>query len=186
MSLEQLSQLAQIVGTIGAIVSLLFVASQIRHNTRVLERNEHNTTMNEWTQIRQTIVTNRDVAELMTAGLRGDRALDAADQLRLEQMLQECAWAAFHTWERTRRGVFPNGTFEATAGAFMRDLLRTTRGADWWERAKPEGLVPFFVAEMDALVDNSSTPAHRIDQSHDLGHAGAWARESSIPFAALA
>ena len=39
---------------------------------------------------------HRDIAELMTAGLHAERALDAADQLRLEQMLQENAWAAFH------------------------------------------------------------------------------------------
>jgi hypothetical protein len=186
VSLQQLSQLAQIVATIGGIVSLLFVASQIRHNTRVLERNEHNSTMNEWTQIRQTIVTRRDIAELMTAGLDGDRALDAADQLRLDQMLRECVWAAFHTWERTRRGVFPKGTFEATAGAFICDLLRTPRGTDWWQRSKPEGLVPFFVADMDRLIGVTPTPAQRIDASPVRGRAAAWPPESAIAFAASA
>ena len=150
MTLEQLSHLAQIVGTAGAIVSLLFVASQIRHNTRARERNEHNTTMTEWTLIRQAMVTNRDVAELMTAGLSGERDLDAADHLRLGLMLQECAWAAFHTWERTKRGVFPRGTFEATAGAYMCELLRTKRGGAWWEGAKRKGFVPGFVTDLDA------------------------------------
>ena len=42
--------------------------------------------------IRQAIAGNRDIAELVTAGLSGERAaLDAADQLRLEQMLAEYA-----------------------------------------------------------------------------------------------
>ena len=40
MSLEQLSYLAQIVGSVGVIVSLLFVGSQIKQNTRALERND--------------------------------------------------------------------------------------------------------------------------------------------------
>jgi hypothetical protein len=39
MTLEQLSYLAQIADSIGVIVSLLFVGSQIRQNTRALERN---------------------------------------------------------------------------------------------------------------------------------------------------
>jgi hypothetical protein len=73
--------------------------------------------MEQWTVIRQAIAQNRDIAELMTTGLRGESDLDAADQLRLEQMLQEHAWAAFHIWDRTQRGIFPKGTFEATAGA---------------------------------------------------------------------
>src|SRR5437868_10518855 len=85
--------------------------------------------MEQWTVIRQAIAGNRDIAELVTAGLSGERAaLDAADQLRLEQMLAEYAWAAFHIWDRTQRGIFPKGTFESTAGPLLCGLLRTARG----------------------------------------------------------
>src|SRR5436309_14594738 len=118
MSLEQLSYLAQIIASVGVIASLIFVGLQIKHNTGALQRDEHNSTMAQWTVLRQAIATNRDIAELMTDGLRGTRALDAADQLRLEQMLQEYAWASFHIWDRTQRGVFPKGTFELTTGPF--------------------------------------------------------------------
>ena len=152
MSLEQLSYLAQIVGSVGVIVSLLFVGSQIRQNTRALERNEHNSTMAQWTVIRQAIATDRDIADLMTAGLSGERKLDAADQLRLEQMLQECAWASFHIWDRTQRGVFPKGTFEATAGVYLCGLLRTPAGRAWWDGSKQHGFIPQFVADVDAQL----------------------------------
>src|SRR5712675_3732616 len=116
MSFEQISYLAQIVASVGVIVSLIFVGLQIRQNTGALQRNEHNSTMAQWTVIRMAIARNRDIAVLMTTGLYGDSAIDAADQLRLEQMLQEYAWASFHIWERTQRGIFPKGTFEWTAG----------------------------------------------------------------------
>ena len=128
MSFEQISYLAQIVASVGVIVSLIFVGLQIRQNTGALQRNEHNSTMAQWTVIRMAIAKNRDIAELMTAGLHGERAMDAADQLRLEQMLQEHAWAAFHIWDRTQRGIFPKGTFEATGGALLDGLLRTPGG----------------------------------------------------------
>lgn len=158
MSLEQLSYLAQIVGSVGVIVSLLFVGSQIRQNTRALERNEHNSTMTQWTVIRQAIATNGDMAELMTAGLSGERTLGAADRLRLEQMLQECAWASFHIWDRTQRGVFPKGTFEATADMYLRDLLRTAGGRVWWDSAKHKGFIPKFVADVDAVLAGADAP----------------------------
>ena len=47
--------------------------------------------MGQLTVIRQAIAQNRDIAELMTAGLHGERTMDAADQLRLGQMLAEQA-----------------------------------------------------------------------------------------------
>ena len=152
MSLEQVSYLAQIIGSAGVMLSLVFVGLQVRQNTAALQRNEHNSTMSQWTVIRMGIVENRDLAELMTDGLAGLRALDAADQLRLEQFLQENAWAAFHIWDRTQRGVFPKGTFEASGGALLCGVLKTPQGAVWWRGAKGVGFVPAFVADVDAML----------------------------------
>src|SRR4051794_26424614 len=152
MSFEQISYLAQIVASVGVVVSLIFVGRQIRQNTGALQRNEHNNTMAQWTVIRMAIAKHRDIAELMTAGLQGERVLDAVDQLRLEQMLQENAWAAFHIWERTQRGIFPKGTFEATGGALLNSLLRTSGGGTWWRSNKQIGFPPGFVSDVDAIL----------------------------------
>ena len=51
MSLEQLFYLAQIVGSVAVIVSLVFVGLQIKENTAALQRNEHNSTMAQQVQI---------------------------------------------------------------------------------------------------------------------------------------
>ena len=167
MSFEKLSYLAQIVASIGVIVSLLFVGLQIRQNTGALQRNEHNSTMAQWTVIRMAIAKHRDVAELMTAGLHGERALDAADQLRLEQMLQENLWASFHIWERTQRGIFPKGTFELAVGPHLSVLLRTERGEAWWRSAKGSGFIPGFVADVDAVLakDNGASVVANVGTS---------------------
>ena len=156
MSFEQLSYLAQMVASVGVIVSLIFVGLQIRQNTGALQRNEHNSTMAQWTVIRMAIAKHRDIAELMTAGLHGESALDPADQLRLEQMLQENAWASFHIWERTQRGIFPKGTFELTAGVLLSGLLKTERGAAWWSTAKHFGFIPAYVKDVDAVLAKGS------------------------------
>lgn len=152
MTLEQLFYFAQIVASVGVIASLGFIAVQIRANTAALQRSEHNSTMAQWTVIRMAVAQNRDIAELMTAGLHGELPLDAADQLRLEQVLAENAWAAYHIWDRTQRGIFPRGTFELTGGALLRGLLRTARGGTWWRSAKQTGFVPGFVADVDAML----------------------------------
>jgi hypothetical protein len=157
MSLAQLADLAQLVAAIGVVLSLIFVGLQIKHNTAALQRNEHNSTMAQWTVIRQAIATNRDIAELMTSGLRGERALDAADQLRLEHMLNEQLWASFHIWDRTQRGVFPKGTFELSTGQYLKDILNTPRGGAWWAAAKKSAFPPPFVAYVDAVLGPSRT-----------------------------
>jgi hypothetical protein len=152
MSLEQLAWLSQIIGTAVVVLSLLFVGLQVRQNTRALERNEHNSTMAQWTVIRMAIAQDRGIADLVANGLHGDRPLDAADTLRLEQLLAEYAWASFHIWDRTQRGVFPPGTFELTAGPLLADVLDTPRGRAWWNGAKTAGFIPAYAAAVDAVL----------------------------------
>jgi hypothetical protein len=154
MNWDAIVAISQLVVAVGVILSLVFVGLQIKQNTRALQRAEHNSTMEQWTVIRQAIAQNRDIAELMTAGLQAERGLDAADQLRLEQMLAEHAWAAFHIWDRTQRGIFPKGTFEVTGGALSAALLRTPGGGSWWQSAKQTGygFPPGFVADVDAIL----------------------------------
>ena len=55
MSFEQISYFAQIVASVGVIASLIFVGLQIKHNTGALQRNEHNSTMAQWTVIRMAV-----------------------------------------------------------------------------------------------------------------------------------
>ncbi len=152
MNWETIVAISQLVAAVGVILSLLFVGLQVRQNTNVLQRNEHNSTMEQWTVIRMAIAKHRDIAELMTSGLQGGTTLDAADQLRLEQMLSEQTWAAFQIWERTQRGVFPKGTFELTTGPHLCGLLGTTRGSAWWHSAGNSGFIPAFANEVDALL----------------------------------
>lgn len=152
MTLEAAFYLAQIIASVGVVVSLGFIAVQIRANTAALQRGEHNSTMTQWTVIRMAIAQHRDIAQLMTAGLNGEIAIDSADQLRLEQLLQENAWAAFHIWDRTQRGIFPKGTFQLTGGVLLCGLLRTLRGGAWWRSAKHTGFIPEFVADVDAML----------------------------------
>jgi hypothetical protein len=175
--IEQIFYFSQSVASVGVIASLGFIAVQIRANTAALQRSQHNSTMAQWTVIRMAVAQNRDVAELMAAGLRGESALDAADQLRLEQLLQENAWAAFHIWDRTQRGILPKGTFELTGGAALRDLLGTPRGGAWWSRAKHVGFVPGYVLDVDAMLGKETDVSVAGGQRPQAGPAGGVASD---------
>ena len=70
-------------------------------------------------------------------------------------MLSEELWACFHIWDRTQRGIFPKGTFEA-GGGLVAGLLKTPGGTVWWQSASRSGygFPPPFVAAVDAILKN--------------------------------
>lgn len=153
MTLDQLALVSGIAGSVGIVLSMVFVGLQIRQQTAALNRNEHNSTMEQWTVIRMAIAKHRDIAELMTAGTQGERRLDSADQLRLDMLLNEHLWAAFHIWDREQRGIFPRGAFELTGAQLVLPLLETPGGEAWWRRSKNAGFLPPYVAVIDGLLD---------------------------------
>ena len=151
MSLQELTNLAEITASVVVVLSLIFVAYQIKQNGSQLQRNEHNSTMAQWSTIRMAIVENRDVAEIWRKGLHGEGELDATDQFRLESMLAEQLWVAYHVWERTRRGVLTEGTFDQAVAPLTPAWLSTPGGAPWWSIAK-RNYPPLFAADVDAAL----------------------------------
>ena len=151
MSLQEFTNLAEIVASVAVFVSLIFVGYQMRQNTNQLQRNEHNSTMAQWSTIRMMLVENRDVAEIWRSGLHGERELDATDQFRLESLLAEQLWAAYHVWERTKRGILKEGGFQEAVAPLTPAWLSTPRGAPWWSDAK-RNYPPLFVADVEAAL----------------------------------
>jgi hypothetical protein len=152
MSLEQLSYLAQILGSVGVVISLVFVGLQIKHNTSALVRNEHNSTMAQWTVIRQAIATNRDVAELMTAGSTGSASSTRPTGCGWSRCCRSTPGLRSTSGTGLQRGVFPPGTFEWSCGELLGRMLRTQAGGRWWRDAKNMGFVPAFVRDVDAVL----------------------------------
>ena len=151
MSIQDFTNLTEIVASVGVIVSLIFVGYQMRQNTSQLQRNEHNSTMAQWSTIRMVSVEHRDVAEIWREGLHGERELDVTDQFRLETLLTEQLWAAYHVWERTKRGILTEGTFHEAVAPLVPAWLSTPRGAPWWSAAKRH-YPPSFVADVDTAL----------------------------------
>jgi len=118
----------------------------------------------------KTVTSNRPAHGLLfpillrrASGLDGIIPQKNTENLRLEQMLAEQAWAAFHIWDRTQRGIFPKGTFEATGGALLGGLLKTTGGGTWWRTAKQIGFPPGFVSDVDAVLARNGEEAVSVN-----------------------
>jgi uncharacterized protein YoxC len=55
MNWDAIVAISQLIAALGVILSLVFVGLQIKQNTRALQRTQHNSTMEQWTVIRQAV-----------------------------------------------------------------------------------------------------------------------------------
>ncbi|MFO1014075.1 MAG: hypothetical protein U1E50_09955 [Caulobacteraceae bacterium] len=151
MSLTEIAEVSQIVGAIAVVVSLIYVAFQLRQTQAALVRAEANATQDQFSAIRLAIVSDPDVARLWRLALEGEASGEAVDELRVEYLIAEQMWASFHVWDRARRGLSASGDWTKTGARQLVRMLSTERGRTWWSRAK-RGLAPAFVADLDSML----------------------------------
>ena len=118
--LDELGNIGDFLGGIGVVVTLVYLAAQIRQNTAQLRANaesmrtaaldETQRSMNHW---REAIIHRKDVAELWERGLSSGDQLDSADQIRFGLLLGELiyAWQAIY-----RRAVNAEVTLSRKSG----------------------------------------------------------------------
>ena len=118
----------------------------------------------------------------MTTGLSGERGLDSADKLRLDQMLREMAWAPSHVWDRTLRGIFPKGTFEQTG----REAQPATDAPGCRSRKDAASVSIYLGADSCVRIaastcERSTSPLNRAATSPRRSIRKLWGRPRILP-----
>jgi hypothetical protein len=157
MSLTAFASVAEIVGAIAVVASLIFVGVQLQQHTIQLKRAEKNATNAEASVIRQSVLLNSDVAELVHAAVHETRALSPVEVDRFNVLLWEIAYLLLQFWDRTNYGLFlREEEFEKVTRSFS-PYFSSKLGRVWWQTAK--GVVRSdFAADFEKLIPGMNLP----------------------------
>ena len=82
MNWEAISAIGQIVGAIAVVISLIYLARQIRSNARATRRAEMRSTLDSLYQLIRQITEHADLAELRSRGYADFESLEGTDRAR--------------------------------------------------------------------------------------------------------
>ena len=132
--LEDLGNIGDFVGGIGVIATLIYLAIQIRQNTRAVRtasRQEIVAGARDWNRL----LVDPEVAEAFTRGHDGYPRMEAADATRYRAVMHDLALfmqGAFALWES---GALEDETYHAYFD-FFAIQISTPGGAEWWATAR--------------------------------------------------
>jgi hypothetical protein len=161
VNLEVLGNIGDFLGGIGVVVTLVYLAAQIRQNTaqlrsnaegeRVAAADETTRSLGRWQDV---IVSRRDVAVLWERGLAGDCELDSTDQLRFEYLAARVIQIWHAVYRRSMRAKDDEhwGVFHP----FIRMFLRQPGFSDVWHRSR-SAYPPDFIDEIERVRGDSTT-----------------------------
>lgn len=111
--LEQISSFAEIVGVIAVVVSLLYLAVQVRMSARATRLTAAHSIAESWRDTAGIIASSSDLAEILTRGFVDRDSLSGPERLRFHSYLQNLLKifedAYYHMREDTLEEEFWNG-----------------------------------------------------------------------------
>lgn len=156
MSIQDLGALGEVVGALAVVVSLLYVAYQVRQsasqielNSRHLRASMYHATNDNFYRWYALVAQDAELASLWTRGLRGE-PLSPEERTRVYSAFAMLLLAFESNFEQRRLGTVKRDALVVSAPVLVR-LLATPLLRQWWERQAPTVLTPEFRAAVDAL-----------------------------------
>ena len=142
MTLEDLGNIGEFVGALGVVISLAYLAIQIRQNTRQITENtnalklsEESAAQRNFSGLRLLLIGDPEASKIFERGLAADRSLDATDLFRFGQMLQQTLYSVQVLFRQVNRGFLPRERWSASNNQLER-LAAAPGFLDWWQDTK--------------------------------------------------
>jgi hypothetical protein len=149
MNWDAVGAIGEWVGAISVVVTLAYLARQMRLHTRQLRRSEQNTTMEQFSKLRLAVAQDAELARLLLTAETDFASLDAVGRYRVERYVLDWIFANYNFWDRVQKGDV-DGEWEEVEPAVAR-WLQTSVGRELWPGYRV-GVRPEFREALDRLV----------------------------------
>lgn len=154
MTLEQFAYLAEIIGVILVVASLIYVAQQLRQNTAMMKAGSRQAMMGFGQEILFKVI---DYPDIFFGMAKGQGELSDEEKIRMDQWLRAVLRGREYDWLQYREGLVDEASFTAYS-QIIPAVLGTRRSQEWWKTVGQDTLDPEFVAYVDELM--SDRPHH--------------------------
>ena len=147
MTLDMLAQLGEFVGGFFVVVSLVYLAYQVRQNTRSIKAENYARVLNRMSEMQSRLALDADLNHIVVVGAEDPGRLTHAERVRFAWALYELIGTAEFVYHQ-----FRDGTLSETVWLRWRKTLGwwlSHPGMRAWWRAKPTP----FSADFEALAD---------------------------------
>jgi hypothetical protein len=154
MNWEAISAIAEVIGVIAIVVSLIYVSAQIRQNTKVARAATRQAIADSTASLGNDILGDREIAEIFVKHINGEE-LSAVEHLRL----QARCFRDMQHWENIYY-QFNEGMVSKDQWAGFRknlvELLGIRAYREYWEH-EANHYSDQFQSEMSSVIDASNT-----------------------------
>ncbi len=118
MTIQDLGSIGELVAAIATVVTLVYLAIQIRANTTAIKAEGRRAGLAAGTPIRVALAQDRELARVFNTGLGDFEKLDAEDKTRFAFLMGDILANAAVAYQEVELGITTESEF-----AFQRDII---------------------------------------------------------------
>ncbi len=154
MTLQDLGNIGEFVGAIGVIISLVYLATQIRQNTKSVRAAAVDVAADRFVEVNLLPALNPELSELLDAGYKDYVSLSDIQKRRFRSYLLGTSLRFENLFVKYRQGLLPDAQWEGIAEA-LQYAARRPGVRQSWKEIRPL-LNPEFRKFYDAMVDDAA------------------------------
>jgi hypothetical protein len=160
--LDTLGNIGEFVGGIAVLATLVYLALQIRENTRALRVTSHQEAGRLAAGLNYAIANHPDFAELLVRSLESPESLSPAERLRLEAWADNCLGTYEAIFWQRDHGFVDSAMWHAWEHGLLSNMTPFLRG--FWA-ANKKRYHPSFREHVDAALE-AARPIEQFYDSH--------------------
>ena len=163
MTLDQLASIGEIVGSVAVIVSLAYLAIQIRTNTEAERTSTYQSIVSDFGALNNTMASTPELSHMFVEAMENYHQFSSGEQARISQIFFQC----FHLFENMfyqhRKGYLDE---EVWAG--WKRLMLTYHARPgfqtWWEHRRD------VYSESFAIFLETEKPDRKVSSYHEISN----------------
>ena len=154
MTLADISQISQTLGSTAVVASLIFVGVQIRQNTKATRAESHHAVSEALNQVNLLWARNSEATRIWLSGMSDRRALTPEDRWRFDSMLRAYLHVCETMHTQAGLGAGDSGIVVAEEDG-IKSVFSSGSVREWWAE-NPFGFSPEFRTYVKRLTNSRS------------------------------
>ena len=148
MTLQDLGNIGEFLGAIGVIASLVYLALQIRQNTRAVRSSTSQAITDARVEFLSSMTDNAEVAGIYFSGLRDRESLEGDERGRFDLLMSRFMATMENYFYQNRQGTMDREHWTRVL-EILRFHIATPGGQSWWSsrRIRPDVAFERFLDE---------------------------------------
>jgi hypothetical protein len=152
MNWEAMGAIAESVGAVGVIVTLLYLSRQVRNNTKALRVQSYDAIQHQFREWNSPFYNDPDLVKQFVTQLEDIESLDALGQHHAVHIFYDFFKMAENLHYQYRQGMIDEGMWSGWRTLF--ENYMSAPGSEWYWRRRPDFFAPEFQEWVEETLAN--------------------------------